>query len=112
VAHRQRSPYRHPQTPIRLGPHSPRRARRGPGSGPGTASWPTTWLLPAVHGDDDGAAHGDAVKRTFRAVVVAVPGRGCRRGGRDRHVAPGRGRARAPLGPVLSGWAGVAVASG
>jgi IS5 family transposase len=30
VAHRQRSPHQHPQTPVRLGPHPPRRPRRGP----------------------------------------------------------------------------------
>ena len=77
-------------------------------------------LLPAPHGDDDGVVHGDDVNRTFRAVFVGVVARWS---ARRRAVvvelarvivtvAPDRGRARAPRGPVLSRRAGAAAASG
>ena len=77
-------------------------------------------LLPAAHGDDDGAVQGDDVKRAFRAVFVVMVARWSSRcrvvvvelAGVIVTVAPGRGRARARQVPILSRWAGAAAASG
>jgi hypothetical protein len=77
-------------------------------------------LLPAAHGDDDGAVQGDDVKRTFRAVFVVMVARWSSRcrvvvvelAGVIVTVAPGCGRARARQVPILSRWAGAAAASG